>query len=232
MRIYYAIPKILQTFSWFLVRPTLFLFTDLKIVGKDNLNLVDTDCAIFASNHTSEMDPIITTTAIGPFSKFLPMFFVSRESNFYTGSGWRNNIYGGRLFALFGAYPVYSGEKDYKISLATHIKILLDKRSIYIFPEGTRFKNKEVTDKAHGGVAFLSSNTGLPIVPIAIKGASDTTLFSFFLRRKKYSVSFGKPIYPKDIFDDTASSDKLSREDYKNGAKIVMRHISQLYDKL
>lgn len=228
MKIYYTAPRIIQAILWLPVRTLLHILTKLKIEGKENLDIVNEKGVIFASNHTGEMDPIITNVALGLFS---PMFYVARNSNFYDGSGWRNKIYGGKLFALYGAYPAGIGKKDYEESLKHHIKILSAGCNVHIFPEGTRLKEKEVTDKAHGGVAFLAEKTGALVVPVAIKGASKTTFKNFFYNKKRYSVGFGKPLLTKDIFNGSFKDEETSGEYYKNAAKNIMKEIGKLHGK-
>ncbi|NIQ00203.1 MAG: hypothetical protein GWM98_07040, partial [Nitrospinaceae bacterium] len=106
-------------------------------------------------------------------------------------------MYGGRFFQWLGAYPTRPGTRDYEQSLAAHIEILSCGRSIQIFPEGKKSIDGVIRGPARGGVAFLSWRTNTPVVPVAISGAHRTTLTDFFLRRKRYRLTFGKPIMPK-----------------------------------
>jgi 1-acyl-sn-glycerol-3-phosphate acyltransferase len=216
MKIHYITPRILQTLIWIPTRLVFILFSRIKIYGKENLKGLKGG-AIFASNHASEMDPIMIPATLTPFSPLFPMFYVSRGSDFYTTSGWRQKIYGGLFFALWGAYPAHPGRHNYEEALKNHIEILLKKKSIHIFPEGRKSKSGEISNKIHGGAAFLSWKTGVPIIPVSIKGTFQTTLARFFTGKKKYIVSFGKPLYPKDLFKNLDK--EPTKEEYKEAIK-------------
>ncbi len=229
MKIYYLAPRILQTFIWIPTRLAFILFTQVKILGKENLKGLEGG-VIFASNHASEMDPIVTPATLTPFSPLFPMFYVSRSKDFYNTSGWKQKIYGGLFFALWGAHPAHSGRNNYEETLKHHIEILSKKKSIHIFPEGGKSKTGEVSDRAHGGVTFLSWKSGVPIVPVAIKGVFKTSLKLFFTGRKQYSITYGKPIYPADLFEDV--SKQPTTEDFKKAALIVMQEVKKMYKNM
>jgi len=158
------------------------------------------------------------------------MFYVSQETIFYKKSGVRQRIYGGLFFALWGAYPVSHGIKNYEKALKHHVEILLNGQSIHVFPEGRKSEDGNVTDESHGGVAYLSWKTGAPIVPVAIRGVFGTTLGRFFLGKKRYALSFGRPLHPKDLFKNPKAGPSV--EDYKKAAKTVMRHVHELHEKI
>lgn len=228
MRIHYLAPKILQTLVWIPARLAFVLFARIKISGKENLNGLPRG-VIFASNHASEMDPTIIPAVLTPFSRLFPMFYVARSRDFYTTSGWRQKIYGGLFFALWGAYPAYSGRHNYKEALKHHIEILSAGHSIHIFPEGEKMKGGEVSNTAHGGVAYLAWKTGAPIVPVAIGGTFRTTVSGFFSCKKRYAISFGRPLYSKDLFKDPNREPSI--DDHKKAAELVMTRVRELHKK-
>jgi len=229
MKIHYLAPRILQTLIWIPTRLAFILFARVKILGKENLKGLKGG-VIFASNHASEMDPIVTPATLTPFSPLFPMFYVSRSKDFYNTSGWKQKIYGGLFFALWGAYPVYTGIGNYEKALKNHIEILSKKKSIHIFPEGGKSKNGKMYDRVRGGVAFLSWKSGVPIVPVAIKGVFGTTSKLFFTGKKRYSIYYGKPIYPTELFDDKAK--EPSSEDFKKAAFVVMQEVKKLHNNM
>ncbi len=179
---------------------------------------------IFASNHTSELDPILLPASLPFFSLYMPMFYPSRERSFYKRSSWRKAFYGGILFKVWGAHRVNSGQKNYEISLATHIDLLLSGHSIFIFPEGKKTDDGRIQN-AHGGVIYLSEKSGAPIIPVGITGAYKLDPKSVFFRRRKVEVSFGEPIYAKDLLALARPSDE---EKYHNAARIVMEKVRSL----
>ena len=223
-KFYFISPLVLQTFIWPFTRPALLFFCHLKIHGIENLKNIKGG-VIFASNHSSEIDPILIPASLPFLSRLMPMFYVSRENKFYNNSGLRRHIYGGIFFKLWGAHPVGIAVNDYEKSLQTHIEILSLGKSLHIFPQGARVapsgvylsNGKKVVEKA--GVAFLSNKTKVPVVPVHIKGSFNTSFKNFLLRKNSIEITFNKPLYPKDIFTDI---NNIQLEDYKIATNKIM----------
>lgn len=173
---------------------------------------------IFAANHSSELDAIVVPAALPFFSGLLPVFYVSRPREFYKTSGWRQMLYGGFFFKMWGAHAAVGGSKDYERSLAPHIKILQKGGNILIFPEGRKTRDGNIQTEAHGGIAYLASRIGCPVVPVRIFGDFNMTLGDFFLRKRKITVIFGAPIFI--VIESIA--------DYKKEAKTVLSAIIAL----
>ena len=217
-------PLILQTAIWPITRPLFWFFLRLKVIGLDNIKNLPKG-VIFASNHSSEMDAILIPASLPFLSRFMPMFYVSRPQAFYKNSGWRQLIYGGLFFKLWGAHSAISGYKDYGVSLSNHIHIIQRRHSIIIYPEGRKTLDGNVmVNEAHGGVAFLAQKTGLPIVPVYINGHFKITLKDFFFRRRNVSIVFGRPIYAKELLAHQIGKGNI----YKSSAQKVMTTISNM----
>jgi len=216
----YAIPPfVLQTLIWIPTRLALRFFCKLEIVGFKKIQHLKAG-AIFVANHTSELDPILIPAALPFLSPLMPMFYASREKSFYKDNrfGWKQYIYGGNFFKIWGAYEVIVGKNNYELALKNHIKIAGDGHSVCIFPEGRKnLTCKEI--EAKGGAVYLAHKTGKPIIPVAISGA---------IEKKKIVVEFGKPLYSKDIFDDVNNIIINERvDDYKKVASSIMNRIKK-----
>ncbi len=219
-RIYYVTPLILQSLIWIPIRFLFWLFIRFEVRGLEHLEKIsEKKGIIFASNHTSELDPIILPAGLPFLSRFMPIFYTSREKSFYIKSGYRQNIYGGVIFKLWGAHAVYSGLKDYEKSLVNHIKLLNAGKSLMIFPEGRISKDGQIGE-ARGGVAFLSEITNCPIVPIHITGAYQITLKEILTRKRKVTLTFGESI--------TIKKKEKAIETYKEIAEMIMRKVEVL----
>ncbi len=216
MNLYYLTPLILQKIIWIQTRLILNFFLRLKVEGLDNLKDIPKN-AIFASNHVSELDPIIIPASLPFFSRFSPMFYATLPTSEYTNSSWRQIFYGGTLFKLWGGHLVYIGLKNYAKSLVNHIKLLKDGKSIVVFPEGQITPNGFL-QPARGGVAYLAEVSGCPIVPVSISGVYGISNKEFFLRKRWVRICFGKPVYSVDI----------KGVDYKTKASFVYEKIKQL----
>ncbi len=151
------------------------------------------------------------------------MYYVSMAKERYTDSGWRKLIYGGHLFNLLGAYPVYSGKHDYEYSLQNHLKIVCAGRSLCIFPEGQRTKTGQL-GPAHGGVAYLARHCDASVVPVGIQGIALFKMSDFLRFKRKVIVTFGAPIPASSI----VPQEKPEIADYKAGGALVMAKVAEL----
>jgi 1-acyl-sn-glycerol-3-phosphate acyltransferase len=202
-------------------------FGHLEIKGLDNLKNLSPGL-IFASNHSSEADPIILPASLPFLSRFSPIFYVSRPKSFYNNSGWRQFFYGGFFFKLWGAHSAISGKRDYGIALSPHAQILSKRKSLLIFPEGRKTRNGDIMyDEAHGGVIFLAEKMNIPIVPVRIKGAFKMSFKNFLLRKYHITIIFGKPIYVDSIFE-SIQSDNRGRNPYKVASRRLLEIIGEM----
>jgi len=224
MHIYRLPPIILQSVIYLVTRIFFSIFGRLEIRGIENIPKKLSSGVLFAANHSSEWDGPLIRSSLPFFSlKYSPMYYVAGVKRRYEDSGWRKHIYGGFLFLLLGAYPIYSGKKDYEYSLQNHIKILNNGRSLCIFPEG-RCTQDGALAKAHGGVAFLAKHCKVIIIPVAIQGLVGFNFFKFIQFKNKVTVTFGKPVYINEVIHKENPSPK----DYKYGADIIMKRIENL----
>jgi len=220
-RWYFLSPLILQKLIWIPTRLILWFFGHLEVKGLENLKDLRTN-AIFAVNHSSELDPILLPAALPLFSRFSPIFYTSREQSFYKHSGWRQRFYGGAFFKAWGAYPVSVGLHDYDKSLVNQARIMNDGGDLCIFPEGRKTTDGNI-QKAKGGVAYLSYITKKPIVPVHYTGTYRLSMGEFFSRKRHLTVSFGAPIYA------IAKADRYPSYDmFKDYAETVMDEIRKL----
>jgi len=229
-------PHILQTLIWIPTRFVLWFFANFEVSGLENIkNLSSEKGVIFASNHASSLDPILLPASLPLFSRFMPMFYTSREQSFYGVSGFFMRIvFSEWFFRSWGAHKVLVGLRDYNQSLEKHVEILKAGKSLMIFPEG-----KTTTDGSlrppKPGVAFLLDKTNSPVVPVYISGTFGVPLshlFRFFSKApesKRLSLHFGKPLTKKDVF---SNSKNIRLEDYKKGATQIMNEISLLRERV
>ena len=224
-RINYVVPILLQAIIYIFSYALFKSFGHFHVKGLENMKMIPRERGIiFAANHSSEWDGILIRASLPFFSRrFSPMYYVARARSFYKESSWRVLFYGGTLFKLLGAYPAYSGNKDYSFSLQHFMTVLNLKRNISIFPEGRRTRDGTI-GVAHGGVAFLAQNTLSSVVPVAITGLVNLTLFDFLLRRRHVSISFGKPFENSVLF----AKPLKTAEDYRLVASHIMGRVEDM----
>lgn len=237
MNLFAITPFLLQTLVYPFTWVSLRLFAKIRILGKENIR-GHKHGAIFAVNHSSELDPILIPATLEPFSRLMPMFYLARESSFYEKNGLAKYIYGGMFFKLWGAYPVTVGTGgDYEHALRHHIKILERGKSICIFPEGGKTKNGEIGE-GKPGVAYLLWRTGRPVIPVAIRGHYQMNPRGFLARKHSITVSYGVPITREELFNSGSRRLSLtdagspSREELKSAAQIIMARIREMYEKI
>jgi len=221
-KFYFITPLIFQTIVW-PIRPFLILFGLLEVRGIENIKNLPNGI-IFASNHSSELDPILLPASFPLLSRFLPIFYVSREKKFYDADGIKKRIYGGMFFKLWGAHPAYFGLHDYEKSLVNHIELLKHKKNIMIFPEGKIPADGKIGE-ARGGVAYLAYRTNAPIVPVAISGSRNFTFKDFFTGKGHIILSIGKPITTQELLNNINLDNP---EAYKIAAQKLMNIIEKM----
>ena len=162
----------------------------VKKVGEENIP--KEGAYILCGNHTSNWDPVILITCTKR-----KICFLAKEELF-------ENRFFVLLARLFEIFPVKRGKQDIQ-STKNSLRILKENKLLGLFPEGTRH-GLEKNGKVKNGAAYLAIKTGVPVIPIGIKG--EYKLFS------KIILQYGKPMefkqYEKN--KDKEILDKVSQE--------------------
>lgn len=225
------LPEFFQRLTWGPLRFIMIIFCSLQIKGAHNLKNLKGNM-IIASNHQSELDPLLIVACLPFFTRHFPIIYVTREKSFFSGENWKKwkqILYGGAFFRMIGAYPTYVGLKDYKLALPHHLETLKIGNNVGIFPTGKKIKNKEEIVKVKGGVSFLAQQSNAPIVPVLIQGLENLNFKNFISRKMQVTVTLGKPLYLKNIVQNPSKmiiTDRLN--DYESAAAQVWKHIKRL----
>jgi 1-acyl-sn-glycerol-3-phosphate acyltransferase len=228
MKHYFLAPLILQKLIWPPTRFILWFFGHLKVKGLENLKDIKGN-VIFAPNHASEIDPFLVPASLPFWSRFSPLFYTTREKEFYNTNGWRKHLFGGMFINAWGGYGVKVGLNDYQKSLENHCEIMQDKGSFCVYPEGRRSPDGTI-QPAKGGVAYLAECGTAPIVPVAFSGTFRTTFTGFFLRKRHITVYFGKPIYQEELKRHIPRGEHLDPKVYKLEAEYVMEKVREMVE--
>jgi 1-acyl-sn-glycerol-3-phosphate acyltransferase len=159
----------------------------VRIEGRENLRAAG-PTAVLVANHQSLGDILIL------FGLFWPFKWVSKRSVYAVPFiGWN--------MRLNGYVPLLRGDKQSIGEMMDRCRHWLRRgASIMMFPEGTRSPDGEV--KAFKTGAFtIATESGLPIVPIAIEGTRDALpKHGFVLRtRSKIRVRVLPPVRGTDM---------------------------------
>lgn len=221
-------PLLFQVTIWPITRLFLWFFGRLEVHGLENLKILPKGKAIiFASNHSSELDPFLTPASLPFFSRFIPLYYITKERDYYEKSGITSLFYGGFVFRFIGGVPVCAGLKNYSLSLINHVNILKDNRNIFVFPEG-HITDDGLLGRARGGISYLSRETGTTIVPVGISGVYKMTRMDFFCRKRKIKVVFGPPISRSEIDRNINIGNSMPENIYKAESEYILYKIKQL----
>jgi 1-acyl-sn-glycerol-3-phosphate acyltransferase len=166
---------------WLLSR----LFYRNKIIWEVAPSELPSSC-IIAPNHASYLDP--------------PLVAASWPSalDFFAGSHLFEKTFLRTVLPHLHCHPVTKGQELATIRLA--IDLLLQGKSIVLFPEGTRSGGGDILPLREG-VALLSIRSKRPVVPCYLKGTYDAwprskAIPKFFGMRTL--CHFGRPVFPAD----------------------------------
>lgn len=141
---------------------------------------------IFVANHESYLD------ILAMYLSRLSFRWLSKKSNF------RIPIVGFWMRCA-GYVSVDKGDPiQRKRSLELLRELLQRKRSVFIFPEGTRSKTGELQDFKLGAFK-LAVEERIPIAPIVFSGSGRLMKAGSFIPKKGYlKIYYGDPIFPND----------------------------------
>ena len=143
------------------------------------------ESAIVVCNHISDLDPPVLGSTIPRQTHFMAKhtLFISRAGEFY--------------LPRIGAFPVNRDGVD-TASLRTALQLLQIGSILVIFPEGTRSMDGRPLP-VKPGIGLLAARSRVPVLPAFIWGTDH--LFNALFKRTRFTVTYGRPIYPENIAD-------------------------------
>ncbi len=161
--------------------------TPISIKGLERLQALNKPC-VLVSNHASYLDGLVLVYALPK-----PISFIAKEElnqQFIAGNFLR------RIGTEFvERFDMQKGAADAKKTAHLAAK----GHSVLFFPEGT-FGRMPGLMPFHMGAFVTAAETGLPVVPIVIRGTrSNLRSGSWFPRRSPISVNIGEVIYPRQL---------------------------------
>jgi long-chain acyl-CoA synthetase len=167
-------------FSTLFVKVVLHCYFRLK--GKGEAHIPDGP-VIFVGNHRSSLDGAFVIVRL-KWKSVKNTFFFAKDKHFQS------------VFARFMAprcnIIVMNINTNLRDSIVQMSEVLRQGKSIIIFPEGTRNKDK-VMREFKDMFAILSQEFNVPVVPVAISGAERATFSRPFT---KIFVEFLAPVFP------------------------------------
>jgi len=197
--------KILSFILKFTLAPLIGFIFIKEIKGRNNFP--DRN-VILASNHQSYLDILLCGYVCVP-RKYTHIGQVDRENK---GWSWfRDGIY-----SLGEVISVNRKDNESKNqAFLKAVEFLKKGYSLVIYPEGTRTRTGEVGN-GKWGVAKFFLETGVPILPMGIKGAFE--LFPPGEKpkvKKNIRLNIGQPLFFKEEFEAAKEMNRNSKE-YEN----------------
>jgi len=183
----------------FFARIILFVLRRWEIRGAENLPV--SGGMMLVANHTSYWDPVVVICAF------------NRRVHFMAKSELFNIPVVGYVMRISGAFPVRRDKSD-RNAIRTAVRLLEDGHVVGVFPEGTRSHTGELL-KPHLGAAMLAFKAGVPMLPVAVKGARG--VFG------KITVNVGRPV-------PSLGGAKVNKTDLEKASDRIMEQISALLD--
>jgi 1-acyl-sn-glycerol-3-phosphate acyltransferase len=164
------------------LRPIFKTLWKIEVHGLENVPAMGG--AIFCPNHTSVID-----------SFFLPLV-LPRQIKFVGKAEYMDSWKTRHIFPALGMIPIdRSGGSASERALNTAARILEDGEFFGIYPEGTRARDGRL-HRGHTGPARLALRTGVPIIPVGLRGTREIQPPDVKLPKpfKRAEVRFGRPI--------------------------------------
>jgi long-chain acyl-CoA synthetase len=136
---------------------------------------------IIAANHQAWFDPAF----IIPFFPESPLIYTMAKRETVFNRAWKR-----RLLPLIGVFPISPnrGELDER-GLRTVYQVLERGGVMLMFPEG-RYSRGRALRPLKNGIGYFAVNSGVPIVPVAVRGTDVLRPFS------RIDVSIAAPVKP------------------------------------
>ncbi len=151
------------------VKPLIRTWFRIRLEGQEHIP--ETGPVILASNHRSNMDPVVLASAVRR-----PVAFMAKAELFVWPLGW--------ILRWIGQFPVRRGGID-REALRTTEAVLARGSVLGLFPEGTRGDGQFAS--VHPGLAYIVVRQQCPVVPVAIFGTER-------VRRRFGWLPFASPV--------------------------------------
>lgn len=187
---------------------------DITVIGKEN---IPDEAALFVGNHRSYFDILLLYIQCERLTGFVSKHTMNKVPSLRV---WMRYLY--CLFLDRG--DIRQGMK----TILTAIEYIKKGISIYIFPEGTRNDEGELTMLPFKEGSFkIATKTGCPIIPVSINNAAG--IFENQAPRLKKAhviIEYGKPIYPNELSKEElkkigATCQGIIQETINRNAKLV-----------
>ena len=151
------------------VKPLMRTWFRIRLEGHEHVP--EAGPVILASNHRSNMDPVLLASAVER-----PLAFMAKAELFVGPLGW--------ILRWIGQFPVRRGGID-REALRQTDAVLARGSMLGLFPEGTR--GEGTFSAVHPGLAYIVVRQGCPVLPVVVFGTER-------VRRRFGWLPFASPV--------------------------------------
>lgn len=166
----------------------------ITVTVKGAENIPRDRAVLFVGNHRSYFDILVGYTTVPGFVGFVAKKEMEKIPLLRS---WMKNV-----------NCLFLDRKDIKAGLKTileGIEKVKNGISVWIFPEGTRNRNKDLKELLvfKEGSLKIAEKSGCPVVPVAMVGTAEAFESHFpFIRPSHVTVYYGEPFYIKELEPD------------------------------
>lgn len=198
-----------RVLSWFckiFLKPIVDKFLIKEVEGLENIPKTN---FILAANHQSHLDQIATSYVCVP-----RRFHMIGQTDRYSGL---TKLFLYLLYFFAGVIPLNrEKEESRKRVIKEAAKVLKKGDILVIYPEGTRTRTGQIQE-GKLGIAKIFLRTGVPVLPVGIKGTFELmpTGKGFPKIKRMVKISVGSPLSFQEELEKSKNLDCNSVE-YKN----------------
>ncbi len=182
-------------------RPLIKALIPPTIYGEDRIKNAPVP-VIFAANHSSHLDTPLLTSHLP--ARFRHKTVIGAGADYFFDRTWKATLWSG----LAGAIPIERNRVNRKSSELAE-SLLRDGWSLVIFPEGGRTPDG-FGQVFKAGIAQLAKKSGVPVVPVFIKGTFDALgKNSKTLKPGPTAINFGFPMHLGEREDVRAFTQRI-----------------------
>ena len=177
--------KVVQAMFRFILR---IAGSKIEVRGRER---IPAGAVLYVGNHRSYFDILVGYTSVPDLTGFVAKKEMLKVPSL---SHWMKNVnclFLDRTDLKAGMRMILDGIEKVKNGV-----------SIWIFPEGTRNENEQLSDllEFKEGSLKIAEKSGCPVVPVAISGTADIFEKHLpFIRPSKVIIEYGEPFYIKDL---------------------------------
>jgi 1-acyl-sn-glycerol-3-phosphate acyltransferase len=188
--------------------PLIEHYTHPQVFGREVLDGLKPP-VVFVANHSSHMDTPSILRAL-PKEWRRRTATVAAADYFY-----QNRLIASLVTLSFATVPIDRKGGLSRTTKTRLARLLADKWSILLYPEGTRSRDGRVAG-FKSGASYIAVEHSLPVVPISVRGTFDAMpVGQGWPKRHPVTITFGTALYPDPGIDHremTARLEKAVRE--------------------